>query len=572
MLYFFQKLKSVFIPSDANFTENERSTANLIVGVSLTFVFLCVFYSLIYLFFSFYTASVFVLFAIVGFILAPYLLKRTHSIILAGNITTSTMFVILTGTSVLTGGLNAQSILWYSTIPILAFLLTNQKNGIIFTAVSIGMVFVFWWFDMELAKFLETELSKEQSDLFMFLFLSGLIFFVAVFSYINELTKSEAIYNAMKAVKIANESSADLEIAKIQMEEEKEAIEEKIRLAVKDAEESNEYLQESVNCIIQRMDKFSEGDLTIHFNCSDNNEIGRLLRSINDTVEHLHSFMLEIKKTSGITTNSAGEIAKTISQFANSIKTQLAQTDGIAAAVSQMNATIDQNSQNAKKTANLAKSNKSDAERGREVVSKTIEKINDISTSIEETIVTLKVLITASNEINTITNIIEDIASQTNLLALNAAIEAASAGQYGRGFSVVADDIRKLSERTSQTTRMISEKINRLQSQMEFTAEKMNNSAKQIHIGIELADQSGNALENIFKSSDELLGLVSQIANANEEESLASQDIARNIVNIRSRSQESAENIEIIENIVTQLGALTVNLDQNIRHFKLNED
>jgi methyl-accepting chemotaxis protein len=168
--------------------------------------------------------------------------------------------------------------------------------------------------------------------------------------------------------------------------------------------------------------------------------------------------------------------------------------------------------------------------------------------------------------------VIDDIADQTNLLALNAAIEAARAGEQGRGFAVVADEVRKLAERTTKATKEIATMIKQIQKDTYDAVDSMNEGTKQVEKGKLLAERAGSSLKEIIVGAELVVDIVTQVAAASEEQSSASEQISKNIEGISSVTQESASGIQQIAHASEDLNRLTLNLQELVAQFKVDEN
>ncbi len=178
------------------------------------------------------------------------------------------------------------------------------------------------------------------------------------------------------------------------------------------------------------------------------------------------------------------------------------------------------------------------------------------------------IIIARQKNIGEIVSVIKDIADQTNLLALNAAIEAARAGEQGRGFAVVADEVRKLAERTSKATSEIGSMIGAIQDEVQKAVASMNEGTKRVEIGVEYSSNAGEALKNIVRSVDNLQSMVQQIASATEEMSTVSEQISSDIETIANVSKETSAGSEQIAQSSSDLARLASKLSDLVRQFR----
>ncbi|MHB9041660.1 MAG: methyl-accepting chemotaxis protein, partial [Melioribacteraceae bacterium] len=183
---------------------------------------------------------------------------------------------------------------------------------------------------------------------------------------------------------------------------------------------------------------------------------------------------------------------------------------------------------------------------------------------------TVQTLGKSSDQIGEIVQVIDDIADQTNLLALNAAIEAARAGEQGRGFAVVADEVRKLAERTTKATKEIATMIKQIQKDTEGAVQSMSRGTEEVEKGKVLADKAGQSLKQIISGAQDVVDMSTQVAAASEEQSSAAEQISKNIEAISNVTQESAAGVQQIARAAEDLNRLTVNLQELVLRFKID--
>ena len=206
---------------------------------------------------------------------------------------------------------------------------------------------------------------------------------------------------------------------------------------------------------------------------------------------------------------------------------------------------------------------------GGKVVEETVIGMNRIAEVVKQSADIVKKLGNNSDQIGEIIQVIDDIADQTNLLALNAAIEAARAGEQGRGFAVVADEVRKLAERTTKATKEIAEMIKKIQQDTGGAVESIEMGTEEVEKGKELANKAGESLKVIIKGTGEVVDVVNQVAAASEEQSSTSEQISKNIETISSVTHQSASGVQQIARASEDLNQLTENLQQLISQFKV---
>jgi len=203
------------------------------------------------------------------------------------------------------------------------------------------------------------------------------------------------------------------------------------------------------------------------------------------------------------------------------------------------------------------------------VVEETVAGMNKIAMVVSQSAEIVRELGNSSDQIGEIIQVIDDIADQTNLLALNAAIEAARAGEQGRGFAVVADEVRKLAERTTKATKEIADMIKKIQKDTGGAVESIEMGTKEVEKGKELANKAGDSLKSIIKGTTVVVDVVTQVAAASEEQSATSEQISKSIEGINNVTQESATGVQQIARASEDLNRLTNNLQTLISKFKL---
>jgi len=316
----------------------------------------------------------------------------------------------------------------------------------------------------------------------------------------------------------------------------------------------------------------SNGDLTVSMEGNYNGELDNLKQSINTLGSSLQNLIGQVAESVKMTSVTAFEMTATAETLAAASQEQSAQSDEVASAVEEMSRTVSDNAQSAGRTAEVAERNGAVARDGGNVVEQTIGKMKDIATVVSNSASNIQKLGESSKEIGEIISVIDDIADQTNLLALNAAIEAARAGEQGRGFAVVADEVRKLAERTTEATKQIATMIKGIQSDTEIAVLAMNKGNEEVQNGINLADRAGESLREIVQSSQDVLDMINVIVVASEEQAATSEEISKNVVSISQVTAESALQIEEIAKNSEQLSNMTEQLNQLVGQFKIEEE
>jgi methyl-accepting chemotaxis protein len=315
--------------------------------------------------------------------------------------------------------------------------------------------------------------------------------------------------------------------------------------------------------------KIANGDLTARCDVTGNDEIGMLAREVNNTGEKLHEAMSILSLTSVQFVSVAGEMHSTAEQIATAAEEVASQAGTVATASEEMSATSSEIAQSCTFAAQGAADANNLAIEGSGVVQETVFGMSDIADMVKETSVTIAGLGSHSDQIGEIVGTIEDIADQTNLLALNAAIEAARAGEQGRGFAVVADEVRALAERTTKATREIAGMIKAIQSETKKAVSAMEQSVGEVEKGTERAARSGSALSDIIDQVNSVSTQVSQIATAAEQQTSTTGEISNNIHQISGVIQETAKSAQDTAQAASMLTGLAEDLQRLIGQFKV---
>ena len=327
---------------------------------------------------------------------------------------------------------------------------------------------------------------------------------------------------------------------------------------------------QQVNSILQVISR-GEGDITKRLEIDRDDEIGALTKEFDIFIDTIHSIVKQVKENTESVAAGTNEIKTAASIIATGAEEQRNQTSEVAASVQEMTAAILENSKNASKTAEVSKAAKQKAIEGSQAMVEVKEGIENIVQSAHRTDSIVDSLSGRAGQIGDIIEVINDIADQTNLLALNAAIEAARAGEQGRGFAVVADEVRKLAERTTKATAQIEETIRAIQEDTKDASASTLDSLEAVKKGKESTEKTDQILSDIMKAVTEAVDMVNQIAAATEEMSVGAKEIANNVDKINSVTRESTEGIEQMASTAEQLSVTTEELRQLVGKFILKE-
>lgn len=359
-----------------------------------------------------------------------------------------------------------------------------------------------------------------------------------------------------------------------------EEIEEKRMMSERDAKEATEakekaeiqqkYLSDSVDHILTKMNRFAEGDLSVTLEVKKDDAIGKLFAGFNKAVENINKMIVSVKEAVQATASASSEISTSTEYIASAAQEQSAQTEEVATAMEQMTKTIVENAENANSASKGAEEGGVLSREGVEKAQETITGMDKIVESTNQTGKVISSLASKSQQIGEIVLVINDIADQTNLLALNAAIEAARAGEQGRGFAVVADEVRKLAERTTKATKEVEETIKGIQKETEAADKTMIDSKSAVTNGLKLTNEIAVQLGKISQIADAANNGIAQIAAATEEQSSSAEQIAINVETINNVTNESTAGIQQVAASAEDLKRLALNLTDLVSQFKIN--
>lgn len=312
-----------------------------------------------------------------------------------------------------------------------------------------------------------------------------------------------------------------------------------------------------------------EGDLTQRLEPRSNDEVGQLARNFNTFVSYMHETVMHLKDVSLALTEQAKDTAVHARVRSQRIQTQQDEINMVATAINEMAAATQEIANNADMTASNSSEAVGASNHGAGQVAQTQSSIENLAAEVEVATDVIQDLEIHGNSINTILSTIQDIAEQTNLLALNAAIEAARAGEQGRGFAVVADEVRVLSQRTHASTQEIQSTIETLQATTTKAVGIMNDSRKLADTSVDDANCAAASLTQIHAAVEQISDMAAQIATAAEEQASVTSEITRNTQGIRDVSDELAEEAQEAAQQAVELSDLSQKLEKEIGRFKI---
>jgi twitching motility protein PilJ len=381
-----------------------------------------------------------------------------------------------------------------------------------------------------------------------------------------------ALTTLIVAAVIALACAAGLARLQVQDSQQRQNIAENQRLEAKsqeqDAKRVNDANQAAILRLMNELQTVAEGDLTQEATVTED-ITGAIADSVNYTVEELRQLVGNVQNTATRVAQTTAQVDSTSTELLAASTEQLREIRETGQSVLDMASRINEVSAQAQESSQVARQSLSAAETGLQAVQNAIGGMNSIRDQIQETSKRIKRLGESSQEIGEITELISDITEQTNVLALNAAIQAASAGEAGRGFSVVAEEVQRLAERSADATRQIAALVKAIQTDTQDAVAAMERSTQGVVEGAKLSDNAGTALTEIDQVSRRLADLIEQISNSASKEAASANVVAGNIQHIFAVTEQTGEGTRSTAQQVRDLSRMAEELRQSVSRFKI---
>lgn len=329
------------------------------------------------------------------------------------------------------------------------------------------------------------------------------------------------------------------------------------------------FVERPVEEIKTHLNDLVNGDMSSQVDISGRDEMGEILCSVQSAKVLLGEIIDQIGSVSDHIDARARELTQTMANVARGSRTQSEAASDMAAAIEEMTVSIDQVAENAGEVRRVSINSKSRADEGGNIVRQVVGDMGRINQAVTLSAQKIRELDAKSSHIRSIVETIREIADQTNLLALNAAIEAARAGEQGRGFAVVADEVRSLAEKTGRATQEIAEMIDQIRTGTSDAAVVMASTVEMAASGSALAGKAGLAIVAINEDAGQVLHGVEDISASIKEQSVASRDISVNVEKVAQMSEENSASVQQVSGAVENLEKLASELEQSVGHFKV---
>lgn len=325
----------------------------------------------------------------------------------------------------------------------------------------------------------------------------------------------------------------------------------------------------TINELSVVMRQVAAGDMTGRVNVTSRDELGALAAELNTSMERIQGLISHVSRTAGQVSDQSGQVMNISTESSSAVEAQRTQIEQVATAMNEMSATSQDVARSAALAANNAEQANSETLNGRRMVEASVDGIERLAKEIENSVGVINNLADDSVSIGRVLDVIKGVAEQTNLLALNAAIEAARAGEQGRGFAVVADEVRTLAQRTQQSTQEIEQMIARLQEGVGAAVKAMGTSHGMTGEAVDSSLEVQTALDNILRAVTQIVDQSQQIAAAAEQQTAVSHDIDQNIVEINQSGERTAEGARSAEQASNRMGELVSELQTVLSAFRV---
>lgn len=316
-------------------------------------------------------------------------------------------------------------------------------------------------------------------------------------------------------------------------------------------------------------DAASSKDLMLRADYKGKDEVGKVASAFNLMMNDFAQLITDIRNASGQLAAAAEQTSATTTENAGALQSQLSQTLSVSAAIEEMSSSIGEVTSRVRSVNNSVQQVKSESEHAEKAIEESVQSIDLLNTEIGRVNDEILSLSASSEKITEVVSVIKNIAEQTNLLALNAAIEAARAGEQGRGFAVVADEVRGLAQRTQDSTGEIESMVEILQRDVGVASDSIQASQKNVSLSVELTEQVSESLRTVFSAIGEIQHMTMQISSAAEQQAVVSNEIAGSATDIATKAEVTVENGEQIAKVSEELAKLAGFLNTSAGTFKL---
>jgi methyl-accepting chemotaxis protein len=492
------------------------------------------------------------------------LLRRTHNTLLSSHLLCLLGFLKFNALIVTSGGLQSSVLQWVATIPMVAALLLGRKQMVRWCVAAVVVMIGYFILTQTGYVFI----NKVPPQNFMRSELLGIVSLCVIstaIGYTFESGRKEALETVVEANEEAQKLNTNLQSITQDLKEEKTRVER----AMNESEYVRFYLAQSVDAMLQGVQRFAQGDLTVKLEVQKDDEIGRLFHGFNEALGEIRAVLVNVVDAAEATAGASSRVSSSIEHLSAGVREESERLGKAAMITDNLAEHMNDNAASAQEFQSRARAEVADSQQTKESLVAMVSGMDSIERVVAQSAATIEQLGLRSEQIGEITKTIEEIADQTNLLALNAAIEAARAGEQGRGFAVVADEVRKLAERTQNATKEIATVVRDIQSNTEQAVGVMRKGTHEVERGKQLVEQTGTALERYMERAHRSIDIYAGIAASSQARAAETNELATNLDSISVVVRESATSTEHIARAVGDVSHRAENLLRSVRRFNI---
>jgi methyl-accepting chemotaxis protein len=561
----FQEFVRRFVPEEFEIDYDLFRRSKLLVSICFIAGMTCPIVSISYLLYGHYLGMIFLWISALLFFVVPLVMKSSRNITFSGHLLCVVSFLMLNSLILTTNGIRSTVLQWTAVIPLFAALTLGKKEMFQWMGICVAAGLAYYVAALKGVQFMNgvPESGMIRSE---FVAVSVLMVVLALVANMFENGRQEAFSSLEKR----NREAADLNKGLVNMKSALEREKVKVEAMVQESEELNEYLAASMEHMLEAVHRFASGDLTVRFHVEKEDDIGKIFIAFNSAIDNMRKTIIRVVENVEATAGASAQISANTEHISTASREQAQGIMGAASAIEDFANQMQNTAQKANEFAMNARKTALETQASSGVVNQTIDGMNKIDEVVQRSAATVEELGVSSNQIGEIIQVIDEIADQTNLLALNAAIEAARAGEQGRGFAVVADEVRKLAERTTKATKEIAAMITKIQRDTQGAVHVIRQGTSEVQKGKELVGKTGIAIESAMKSAMKSAETYGQIASTNKTQSTEMAELSEHMNIITSTVRETANGVEQIAEAARSLNALAEHLSALVGGFRID--